>query len=365
MRSFRHHTGAVLAATVLIAALPVAAVLAQPAPAPAAQTPAPGAPAAGRGGRGGRGGGAPAETWYINKVDAVVYTPPNRPIWRQADLLAMHRGQNNWSQEVLKDDLQVVTYNSAAPGTKFIPRMHNETATVFFIMKGQVRFTVEGQAPVTTTRGGIVNILNDTIYSYEVLGSENALFINLNPLGVRTEYPTTGPPPPAVPGTTLTKVSFAHRPGTYTGNNKLYFNLFDAIANCQPTGGVVNEDHLFVNPLTGFVNTAEYTSKCPPGSPGSVRGGAASTAPFDPKSTFGHLHIGVREWWVVQAGAIDGKFEKTGEFHAVEGDVLNAEQDMWHQMGLEAPSGPSVRTAISAYRISNMGNTATAGGGGD
>jgi hypothetical protein len=160
-----------------------------------------------------------------------------------------------------------------------------------------------------------------------------------------------------VAGTTVTKVSFNHRPGTYTGNNKLYFNLFDAIAKCQPTGGVVDEDHLFVNPLTGFVNTAEYTSKCPPGSPGRVRGGSASTAPFNPNSTFGHLHIGVREWWIVQAGAIQGRFEKTGEFHAVEGDVLNAEEDMWHQMGLEAPSGPSVRTAISAYHISNMGNT--------
>lgn len=358
------HRHILLAATALVLTLPLTAVLAQPAPAPAAQAPA-AAAAPGRGGRGGGGRGAagPAETWYVNKADKVVYTPPNKPIWRLADLLAAHRGQNNWQQQILKDDYEEVTYNSAAPGTKFIPRMHNETATVFFIMKGQVKFTVEGQEPVVTTRGGIVNILNDTIYSYEVLGNENALFINLNPRGVRTEYPTTEAPPPPEAGHTLTKVSFAHRPGKYTGNNKLYFNLFDAIAKCEPTGGVVDEDHLFVNPLTGFVHPEEYTAKCPPGSPGSVRGGAASTAPFDPNTTFGHLHIGVREWWVVQAGAIDGKFEKTGEFHAVEGDVLNAEEDMWHQMGLEAPTGPSVRTAISAYRISNMGNTA--GGGGE
>jgi mannose-6-phosphate isomerase-like protein (cupin superfamily) len=350
MHMLHRRTKILLAASALAMTLPLPVVLAQPAPGPAAQA----APAPARGGRGGRG---PAETWYIHKADKVVYTPPNRPIWRLADLLAMHRGQNNWSQPILKDDYQEVTYNSAAPGTKFIPRMHNETATVFFIIRGQVHFNVEGQAPVTATRGGIVNILNDTIYSYDVTGSENALFINLNPRGFRTEYPTSAPPPPPVAGTTVTKVSFNHRPGTYTGNNKLYFNLFDAIAKCQPTGGVVDEDHLFVNPLTGFVNTAEYTSKCPPGSPGRVRGGSASTAPFNPNSTFGHLHIGVREWWIVQAGAIQGRFEKTGEFHAVEGDVLNAEEDMWHQMGLEAPSGPSVRTAISAYHISNMGNT--------
>jgi len=352
---------ALMLAAALAMASPFADVSAQPAQGPAAQAPA--APAAG--GRGGRGGGrgGPVETWYVNKADKVVYTPPNRPIWRLSELLAMHRGQNNWSQPILKDDYEEVTYNSAAPGTKFIPRMHNETATVFFIMRGEMKFNVEGQQPVTATRGGIVTIMNDTIYSYESSGTENALFINLNPRGVRTEYPTSEPPPPAEAGHTLTKVSFQHRPGAYTGRNKVYFNLFDAIARCEPTGGVVDVDHIFVNPLTGFVHPEEYTAKCPPGSPGTVRGGAASTAPFDPNSTFGHLHIGVREWWIVQAGAIDGKFEKTGEFHAVDGDVLNAEEDMWHQMGLEAPTGPSVRTAISAYHISNMGNTAGSGGG--
>ena len=332
---------------------------------PADGAPAAGAPAAAaapaRGGRGGRGG-APAETWYVNKKDAVVYQAPNKPLWKLADLLKMHAGKSNWTQEVLKDDLQDVFYNSAAPGTKFIPRLHNETDAVFVVMKGEVHFTVEGQEPVTATRGGVVNIKADTVYSYEVTGSDNALWININPLGFRTEYPTSEPPPPAEKGKTLTKVSFAHKPHPYTGNNKLYFNLFDAISKCQPTGTVVNEDHIFINPLTGYVDPSEYNARCPQQ---PVRGGAASTAPFNPKSTFGHLHEGVREWWIVQSGAIQGQFEKTGEFHAVEGDILNAEQDMWHQMGLEVPAdktAPSIRTAISAYPISNMGNTA---GGGD
>jgi hypothetical protein len=230
-------------------------------------------------------------------------------------------------------------------------------------MRGEVHFTVEGQDPVTATRGGIVNIMANTIYSYDVTGSENALWIEINPLGYRIEYPSTEPPPPPIKGTTLTKVAFQHRPGAYTGNNKLYFNLFDAIAKCQPTGGIVNDDHIHASPLTGFVNASEYNSKCPNG-PGTVRSGAASTAPFDKNATFGHMHEGVREWWIVQAGDIQGRFEKTGEFHAHEGDVLNAEQDMWHQMGLEAPTGPSVRTAISAYNIANMQNTAAGGGGG-
>ena len=30
---------------------------------------------------------------------------------------------------------------------------------------------------------------------------------------------------------------------------------------------------------------------------------------FNPNSTFGHMHAGPAEWWIVQVGAISGKFE--------------------------------------------------------
>jgi hypothetical protein len=57
-------------------------------------------------------------------------------------------------------------------------------------------------------------------------------------------------------------------------------------------------------------------------------------------------------------GQIRGQFENTGEFHAVEGDVLYAAPMMWHQMAAEAPSGPNVRLAMGGYQLINMGNTA-------
>jgi quercetin dioxygenase-like cupin family protein len=69
------------------------------------------------------------------------------------------------------------------------------------------------------------------------------------------------------------------------------------------------------------------------------------------------MHPGPAEWWIVQVGAINGQFENAGEFHATEGDVLYAAPMSWHQMGAEAPSGLSVRLAISAYNIINMNNS--------
>ena len=47
-----------------------------------------------------------------------------------------------------------------------------------------------------------------------------------------------------------------------------------------------------------------------------------------------------------------------GERKCVEGDVLYAAPMMWHQMGAEAQSGPSVRLAMGAYELINMNNTA-------
>jgi hypothetical protein len=169
-------------------------------------------------------------------------------------------------------------------------------------------------------------------------------------------------PPPSQPGTTLTRVSFGHSPAPYTGNNKLYSNLFEALDKCEPLPRVA-DDHIQVNPLLGYVNPAD--NKCNPGQGGNIGSGPlkAGDPPFNPNSTFGHLHQSNIEWWVVQVGQIRGQFEGTGEFHAVEGDVLYAAPDMWHQMAAEALSGPSVRTAMSAYPITNMGNTETAAGG--
>jgi len=302
----------------------------------------------------GRGGAA--ETWWVNKTRGGVYIPPMRPLWKLSDLKQMHAGQNNWQEPIIKDPEQDATYNSAAPGSRFTTRLHPDTPTVFVVIAGDVRFTVEGQPPVTATRGSIVNIMKTTMFSYEVAGNQTALWVEVNPANYKTAYPASGPEPAATSGGQTVKVSFTHTPGAYTPPNQLHWNLFDdGIGKCAPAAARVMDDHLYANPLIGYVNPAD--NKCP-GGRGNAGGGPAQ-ATFNPNSTFGHMHAGPAEWWIVQVGAISGKFEATGEFHAVEGDVLYAAPMTWHQMGAEAPSGPSVRLAMGGYPLINMNNTAT------
>jgi mannose-6-phosphate isomerase-like protein (cupin superfamily) len=268
----------------------------------------------------------------------------------------MHAGQNNWQEQIIRDPEQNATYNSAAPGSHFTARLHPDTPTVFVVIAGEVRFTVEGQQPVTATRGSIVNIMKTTIFSYDVAGSQNALWVEVNPTNYKTAYPAAGPQPAPTTGGQNVKVSFNHTPGTYTPPNQLHWNLFDdGFSKCGPVGPKVLDDHLYASPLIGYVNPAD--NKCSPGGRGNVGGGPTQGATFNPNSTFGHMHAGPAEWWIVQVGAISGQFEGTGEFHAIEGDVLYAAPMSWHQMGAEAPSGPSVRLAMGGYPLINMNNT--------
>lgn len=303
------------------------------------------------------GGRRPAEYWWVNKTEGGVYKKPMRPLWKLADLKKMHAGQNNWSEQIILDPEQDATYNSAAPGSKFTPRIHPDTPTVFVVVAGEMHFNVEGQQPLVATRGSVVNIMKTTIYSYEVGGGENALWVEVNPANYKTAYPADGPQPEAVRGGKAVKVGFPHRPEPYSGVNTLHYNTFDdGIAKCMPAGPRVVDDHIFVNPLIGYPNPAE--NKCTT----ITRGPAApSKEAFNPRTTFGHMHAGPAEWWVIQAGQISGKFENTGEFHAVEGDVLYAAPMTWHQMGVEGTTGPSIRLAMGGYNLINM----QSGAGGD
>ena len=74
--------------------------------------------------------------------------------------------------------------------------------------------------------------------------------------------------------------------------------LSNGIAKSAPRGPQVLDDHLFVNPLLGYVNPGD--NKCGTGSLNI--GGWATKDTFNPKSTFGHMHPGPAEWWIVQVG---------------------------------------------------------------
>ena len=305
----------------------------------------------------GAGARAPQQQWWVYKTQGGVYTGINRPLWKLSDIKRLHAGQDNWQQQIVATTEQEASYNSAAPGTAFGRRMNPDTATLFVVMAGEMHFSVEGQPEVTATRGSIVNVLESTIFSYAAAGAQNSLWVEVHPSNYKTVYPAADAPPPPVSGSQIVKVAFNHTPGTYVAPNQLHRNFFAAVAACAPLGVHVNEDHHYASALAGFANPGDPDDKCPHGPGGPPAG--AGLAPFNPKSTFGHMHAGMTEWWIIQCGHMDGRIENAGEFHAEEGDVMAAPASTWHQMSYEGP-GLSERLAITAFPFNNMNNTAPA-----
>jgi len=106
-----------------------------------------------------------------------------------ADLKKMHAGQNNWQEQIITDPEQDASYNSGAPGFHFAERLHPDTPTVFVVIAGELNWTVEASRRLRATRGAIMNIMKGTIFSFDVAGTQNALWVEVNPANYKTVYP--------------------------------------------------------------------------------------------------------------------------------------------------------------------------------
>ena len=300
---------------------------------------------AGRGGRGGRQAGPPQYYW-VQKTKGGVFVPPNKPLTRLADLKKKHSGQANWKEMAVRDKELQAEYNSAAPGTKLSTRFHAGFVNLMVVLEGEMQWTIENQPPFVASRGSIVNIAPMTMYSYEVIGTKPAIWVDVNPTHVDTVYRDE---PPRVAGAVPTKVTFNRQPAKYVEPNMPHWNLFEsAKAHPEAPGGVrVRTDHMYANANYGFAdpNDPLNPNRGNPGRGG--RGAAPPAGPFDPKVPFGHLHADSAEWWIVLVGHISGKFE-SGEVIGAEGDILYAPPYTWHQMANSGP-GPSCRLTFGAY----------------
>src|SRR5262245_31859944 len=127
----------------------------------------------GQGGAGGRGG--PPQQYWVQKTKGGVFIPPNKPLWKLADVKAKHKGQATWNEVVVKDTELQAEYHSAAAGTKVNPRFHPGTVSVAVVFEGEMRWQVENQQPFVAKRGSIVNLPPFTMHAFEVIGTVPAL----------------------------------------------------------------------------------------------------------------------------------------------------------------------------------------------
>ncbi len=252
----------------------------------------------------------PTNVWAPKPSKTPAYLPPQKPWIKLSELKSRHQGEANWRELLVDDGRLMAEYYSAAPGTKVGPRLHPDTREWFAVVEGEVRVAIEGQPTITATRGSLINIPRQTIYSLETLGTTPSLRFVVNVARAKTLYPQETTPPPPAAGTTWVPATLNRTPGRYDEFNQPHLNIHEAAAkNEKYTGGRFVRD-----------DKSEMLV---------IYGHEKNMPPLDPADK-GHFHAESAEAWLVFSARIRYAFEGQEPFIASEGDVVYVPAGTWH-----------------------------------
>lgn len=164
---------------------------------------------------------------------------------------------------------------------------------------------IEGQPPITATRGSVVNIPRHTVFTVHTVGGAPSLRFVLNVSGAETFFVADGDTPPAQtpsPGAAWLRTTINRTPARYDEFNRPHGNIHEEGAkNPKHTGGrFVRDDKSEMLVIYGYEK---------------------SLPPLDPADK-GHFQAESAEAWLVFTGRIRYAFEGQPPFIASEGDVV-------------------------------------------
>jgi quercetin dioxygenase-like cupin family protein len=272
----------------------------------------------------------PTAVWAPKPMPTPAYPAGQRAWTRLTDVKAAHKNQSDWRELIVDDGRLTGEYVAALPGTKVARRLHPDTREWFAVVEGEVRVEIEGQPPFTATRGSLVNIPRQTIYSLETVGDKPSLRFMVNVAHAKTLFPRdSAEPPQASPaGTSWVAATLNRTAGQYDQFNQPHLNIHEAASRNEKYAGgrFVRDDKSEMLVLYG------YEKNLPPLDPGDK----------------GHFHAESAEFWLVFTGQIRYAFEGQQPFIASEGDVVYVPAGTWHATRYTGPD-PACRLSITEY----------------
>jgi mannose-6-phosphate isomerase-like protein (cupin superfamily) len=271
----------------------------------------------------------PVLAWAPKKSPYLGYEAPNRPWWKLSDVLAMHRGEQTWSQPIVRNKDLAADWKQLAPGGRTTPMMYPDNRVGMIVWGGQVRVSIEGQEPFVASKGFEVDIPFRIPFTLETVGAEPALWLEVHQADDEPLYPiqTTPEKPADPPGWKYMKVIVAGGQGTWDEHNKPYLDYYkDVVQGGARAGAFIASDHMFINNIRG------------------------KGTPTPPPSDLGHFHIDYSEFWFDMEGNISYQIEGVPFFTASPGDVVTAAQGRWHRASFGGPVGQmDTRVAINPF----------------
>ncbi|MGH9658878.1 MAG: cupin domain-containing protein [Bryobacteraceae bacterium] len=258
------------------------------------------------------------------------YVAPHKPHTKLAELKQKHAGKAEWRERVVDDEHLRGEYILARPGSKTPRALHPDTRAWWVVLDGQIRFEIEGQAPLVASQGSMVQVPMQTLFSMETIGERPSLRFEVNIAGAKTLY-ARDVTPPEMPGFRWIPVKFPRKPGPYLHNNKPH-TTFDELAKeleagrLKGTQKVVEDDRGAANFIYG------YDKNLPK---------------LDP-SNKGHYHPEGAEFWLIMSGQIRYPIEGQGVIIANPGDLVYVPKFTFHFPRWWG-EGPSCRLAMNGY----------------
>ena len=272
-----------------------------------------------------RGGASEQASWAPKPLEIPKYTPPHKPVTRLADLKKQHAGEAEWRQVIVDDDHLHGEYIQSAPGSKVPRRFHPDTREFWAVVDGQLRFEIEGQQAIVATKGSLVQVPMQTIYSIETIGETPALRYEVNIAHAKTFYPA-GVDPPEMPGFKWIQAKLNRKPGPYDRGNRPHVNLYELAKDPKFRGqAFVTDDRSFANIIYG------YERELPP---------------LNTRDR-GHYHPECAESWLVMLGQIRYPIEGQDLIIAGEGDIVYVPKFTFHAPRYH--SNPACRLAMNGY----------------
>lgn len=266
-------------------------------------------------------GNAPILAWASKPTKLPAYTGPNRLVYRFADVMKAHAGRTDWKQQVHLSRDFTASWISMGAGKKTKAAFHADDKTFWVVQSGQMRVSIEGQAPFIASKHFLVNVPNRLIYSMETVGNEPVLYLMVEPAGEPPQYPLSETPTP-VPGFKYIQATYTGH-GNYDAVNRPFIDFEkDIVQDGKKTSVWIRDDHTYVTILR------------------SQKG-----VPTPSSGEWGHLHANFPEMWLIVEGKQDFLVEGEKLVTVGDGDVVATPNGRWHR-ATAAGEGPSTRLAF-------------------
>jgi mannose-6-phosphate isomerase-like protein (cupin superfamily) len=239
----------------------------------------------------------------------------NKPVTRLSEVLAKHKGQASWTEQVIKTDRFDTRWAQMAPGEKLSTRYYGDDRVMWVVWQGQIRFNIEGQEPFVASKGFLVQVPQRVRYSMETVGNEPSLRYEVTRAGQHPNFPADNgePKPPNAPdGTEYVKISTPTQPDKYEGVNKPYVDFLKDVVAKDPVKG----------PSPSLVMMDEGNMS------NIIRG---KGIPTPPPTNKGHFHVGRDEFWFILEGKIEHLIEDIGLVSSDAGDIVFVPPGRWHR----------------------------------